>query len=233
VYAYARLFVATVAIAPEWHTWVPMIAAASALVSAGAALVETDLKRIIAYSTVSQIAFIFLGLSVGNAIGVAGGLLYVLMHGIAKGGLFLCAGIVEQNTKQRDITRLGGLFATMPVTAIAFLLCAFSVMGVPPLGGFFSKYMVIWGAFRGGEGWVAAAFLVGAVLTIVYLFRVFTMVFLGQPAAGLAGANIREGSPPMVWSVAALAVLAVLSGVAIQLPAEFVQSTVQQLGVAP
>ena len=81
-----------------------MIAAASALVSAGAALIETDLKRIIAYSTVSQIAFIFLGLASGTEIGVAGALLYILMHGLAKGGLFLCAGIVEQNTHTKDIT---------------------------------------------------------------------------------------------------------------------------------
>jgi NADH:ubiquinone oxidoreductase subunit 5 (subunit L)/multisubunit Na+/H+ antiporter MnhA subunit len=227
------VYVATVAVAPEWHTWVPMVAAASALVSAGAALIETDLKRIIAYSTVSQIAFIFLGLSVGNAIGVAGGLLYILMHGIAKGGLFLCAGIVEQNARQRDITRLGGLFGVMPVTAIAFLLCAFSVMGVPPFGGFFSKYMVLSGAFLSGQNWIALTFLAGAVLTIVYLFRVFTMVFLGEPGPALAGGNVKEGSPGMVWSVATLAVLSVISGILIQFPADFVYAAVQQMGVAP
>ena len=95
------------------------------LLSAGAALIDTDLKRIIAFSTISQIAFIFLGLSVGSEIGIAGGLLYILMHGMAKGGLFLCAGIVEQNTHTKDIRKLGGLIQTMPLTAIAFLLCCF------------------------------------------------------------------------------------------------------------
>ena len=94
--------------------------------------------------TVSQIGFIFLGLASGNADRAsAGGLLYILMHGLAKGGLFLCAGIVEQNTHTKDITKMGGLIKTMPVTAVSFLLCAFSVMGIPPFGGFFSKYMVI------------------------------------------------------------------------------------------
>ena len=107
-------------------------------------MIDTDLKRIIAYSTVSQIAFIFLGLASGTQIGIAGGLLYILMHGIAKGGLFLCAGIVEQNTHTKDITQMGGLARTMPITAVSFLFCSFSVMGIPPFGGFFSKYMVMW-----------------------------------------------------------------------------------------
>jgi NADH:ubiquinone oxidoreductase subunit 5 (subunit L)/multisubunit Na+/H+ antiporter MnhA subunit len=230
VYVYARLFLATFPVAEIWHTIVPAVAGASALVSAGAALIETDLKRIIAYSTVSQIGFIFLGLSIGNGIGIAGGLLYILMHGIAKGGLFLCAGIVEQNAKSKDITKLGGLITVMPITAVSFILCAFSVMGIPPFGGFFSKYMVIAGAIASGQMAIAFTFLAGAVMTIVYLFRVFTMVFLGEPSASPAQ-NIREGSPVMVLSVSILAVLSVASGIFFQLPADFVRSVVEMMGV--
>jgi NADH:ubiquinone oxidoreductase subunit 5 (subunit L)/multisubunit Na+/H+ antiporter MnhA subunit len=125
VYVFARLFIATFTPSEIWHVIIPAIAAASALIAAGAALVETDLKRIIAYSTVSQIGFIFLGFAVNNTVGIAGAMLFILMHGLAKGGLFLCAGIVEQNTKTKDITRMGGLVATMPVTALSFLVCAF------------------------------------------------------------------------------------------------------------
>ena len=110
VYVFARLFIVNIPYSAFGHTLVLVLAAASALVSAGAALIETDLKRIIAYSTVSQIAFIFLGLASGTAIGITGALLYILMHGLAKGGLFLCAGIVEQKTHTKDITHLGGLW---------------------------------------------------------------------------------------------------------------------------
>ncbi len=149
VYVFARLFIATFTVDDSWHTIVPVVAGASALVSAAAAMVDTDLKRIIAYSTVSQIGFIFLGLSIGNEIGITGGLLYIMMHGLAKGGLFLCAGIVEQNTHTKDITKLGGLIKTMPITAIAFLFCSFSVMGIPPFGGFFSKFMVMTSTITG------------------------------------------------------------------------------------
>lgn len=225
VYVYARLFVSTFTIDPAWETAIPLIAGVSALVSGGAALIETDMKRIIAYSTVSQLGFIFLGLSIGNDIGLAGGLLYILMHSIAKGGLFLCAGVVEQKLHVKDITRLGGLIRTMPVTAISFLLCAFSVMGIPPFGGFFSKYMVIAGAIESGNYLITATFILGAFLTMIYLFRLFAMVFLGEAKT----TPVAEGAPVMVGSVAFLAVLSVAGGFFISYPSVFVQSAVHQI----
>jgi NADH:ubiquinone oxidoreductase subunit 5 (subunit L)/multisubunit Na+/H+ antiporter MnhA subunit len=225
VYVFARLFIVTFTFAEFWHTAIMVLAAASALVSAGAALIDTDLKRIIAYSTVSQIAFIFLGFACGSEIGVAGALLYILMHGLAKGGLFLCAGIVEQKTNTKDIMQMGGLIRTMPVTAISFLFCALSVMGVPPFGGFFSKYMVISGAIQGGHIWLSLTFVFGGILTILYLFRVFNQVFLGRPTL-LA---VKEGSPVMVGSVALLAGLSLVSGLVISPSAQFAFMAVQQM----
>ena len=225
VYVFARLFIATFKFAPMWNTVIPVIAGASALIAAGAALVETDMKRIIAYSTVSQIGFIFLGFAIGTEVGIAGALLYILMHGLAKGGLFLCAGIVEQNAKTKDITRMGGLFNTMPVTAVSFLACAFSVMGIPPFGGFFSKYLVFSGTVNSGKIAITVTFLVGAVLTIMYLFRIFNMIFLGEPN----GKSTKEGSKVMVISVAMLAILSLVCGICIKYPAEFAQAAVKQM----
>ena len=225
VYVYARLFVASFSISEFWHTAVPILAAVSAIVSAGAAFVETDLKRLIAYSTISQIGFIFFGLAIGNEMAIAGGLLYILMHGLAKAGLFLCAGIIEQNTKTKDITKLGGLMTTMPITAISFLFCAFSVMGIPPFGGFFSKYMVFAGAIGSGQIWIALVFLVGAFMTILYLFRVFNLVFLGEPK----GSKAKEGSFSMVASVALLAFLSFLGGIFINYPSGLAQSAVFEM----
>jgi proton-translocating NADH-quinone oxidoreductase chain N len=225
VYVFARLFIATFTFSQIWHVIIPWIAATSAIVSAGAALVDTDLKRIIAYSTVSQIAFIFLGLAIGGPIGVAGAMLYILMHGIAKGGLFLCAGIVEQNTHNKDITKMGGLAVTMPITAISFLFCAFSVMGIPPFGGFFSKFMVMQSVFTSGQMALAMTFLIGAILTILYLFRVFNMVFMGESKTAPA----KEGSQVMVVSVAILAALSLLAGLYIMLPSNYVQVAVKQM----
>ncbi|MDR2956641.1 MAG: NADH-quinone oxidoreductase subunit L [Coriobacteriales bacterium] len=228
IYAFARLFLFTFPLGDIWHIIVPAIAAASALVSAGAALLENDLKRIIAYSTVSQIGFIFLGLASDSKLGVAGGLLYILMHSLAKGGLFLCAGIIEHNAKTKDVRKLGGLIRTMPITAICFLVCSFSVMGLPPFGGFFSKFMVISGSINAGSPWISAVFVVGTLMTILYLMRAFYLVFLGQPKS-----DAREGSRSMVASVVGLAVLSLLGGLLIFYPSFFVQSIVAQIGWIP
>lgn len=219
VYVFARLFIVTFSAGPEWQTAVLILAALSAIVAAGAALVETDLKRLIAYSTISQIGFILFGLAIGNNIAITGALLYILMHGLAKGGLFLCAGIVEQNAKVKDITKLGGLITSMPFTAIAFLLCAFSIMGVPPLGGFFSKYLVFAGSIQSGRLWITLLFLACAFMTILYLFRVFNLVFLGEPHIK----GIKEGSRGMVASVVLLATLSLLCGLFIGIPSRFAQ----------
>lgn len=230
VYVFARLFVATIPLVQLesfWGVVVPVIAGASALISAGAALVDTDLKRIIAYSTISQIGFIFLGLSTGTEIGVAGGLLYIMMHGLSKAGLFLCAGIIEQNTHNKDITKMGGLIRSMPITAFAFLFCSFSVMGIPPFGGFFAKYMVMAGTLQSGHIYIAATFLIGAFMTILYLFRAFNMIFLGEPKGEL----IREGSFSMVSTVAFLGVLSFFGGILIRYPNELVTTVVKQIMV--
>jgi len=227
VYVYARLFIVNFTIGGFWHTAIPVVAAVSALLTAGAAIVEMDIKRIIAYSTVSQIGFIILGLSVGGELAVAGGILYILFHAISKAGLFLCAGIVEHNCETKDLRKLGGLAKTMPVTAVCFFLCAFSVMGIPPFGGFFCKYMVVNGAVEAGHPWIALVFLAGAVMTVIYLLRAFTKVFLGKQKME----NVREGSKSMVLSVGFLAALSVASGIFIRYPAYLAELIVRQIGV--
>lgn len=217
VYVYARLFIVNFEISAAFTVAVPVIAAVSALISAGAAMAANDMKRIIAYSTISQLAFILLGLSCGNEVGAVGGMLYILMHSVAKGGLFLCAGIVEHNVHTKDITKMGGLYKTMPRTAIAFLFCAFSVMGIPPFGGFFAKYLVIDGIVSSGNIALAIVFIIGAVMTVMYLTRLFVKVFLGPTSFP----NAKEGSPTMVFSVLILAALSLGLGILIGMPSGF------------
>lgn len=217
VYVYARLFILNFRIADVFTVAVPVIAAVSALVTAGAAMHENDIKRVLAYSTISQLAFILLGLSCGNETGVVGGLLYILMHSTAKGGLFLCAGVVEHNLHTKDLSKMGGLYKNMPLTAVSFLLCAFSIMGIPPFGGFFSKYLVIDGIISAGHPAIGAVFILGAVMTVMYLTRLFVKVFLGEPASN-GVSDVREGTPLMVVSVVFLAVLSLALGIFISLP---------------
>jgi proton-translocating NADH-quinone oxidoreductase chain M len=224
VYAYARLFLYTFKLPGDWPTAIPILAVVSSLVAAAAATVETDFKRILAYSTVSQIGYIFLGFSVANMSGVSGSLLFILMHGLSKAGLFLCAGIVIHATHKRDIREMGGLIKTMPITAVAFLLSAFSVIGIPPFGGFFSKFLVIMGTVKAGMVWVAAVALFTAVLTMFYLLKVFSQVFLGEPKA-LAPEKTRS----MVFVVALLAVLSLVAGIFVSYPAKLAEIATSQI----
>jgi len=214
VYAYVRLFVVTFEIDEAFTTAVPVIAAVSALISAGVAMRENNIKRVIAYSTISQLAFILAGLSCGNKTGVVGGMLYILAHSAAKAGLFLCAGIVEHNVHTKDMTKMGGLCKNMPVTAAAFMLCAFSVMGIPPFGGFFAKYLVIDGIISSGNIALGIVFILGAVMTVLYLTRLFVKVFLGPQTFP----DVKEGTPSMVVSAMVLAVLTLALGVFISVP---------------
>ncbi len=213
VYAYARIFLYTFDIPSGWKEAIPWLAVASSLIAAGAATVENDFKRILAYSTVSQIGYIFLGFSVANSDGISGSLLFILMHGLAKAGLFLCAGIVIHATHNRDVRQMGGLIKTMPLTAVAFLVCTFSVIGIPPFGGFFSKFLVIVGTVKAGAIWPAAVALFTAVLTMFYLLKVFSQVFLGE-----AKDSAREGTPSMVFVVVLLAALSLLAGIFVAYP---------------
>ena len=224
VYAFARLFIYTFRLPEGWQQAIPILVVFSSLVAAAAAAVETDLKRILAYSTVSQIGYIFLGFSMMNAAGVSGSLLFILMHGLAKAGLFLCAGIVIHAVHTKDIREMGGLIKTMPVTALAFLACAFSVIGIPPFGGFFSKFLVILGTVQAGQVWLAAAALFTAVLTMYYLFKVFSMVFLGE-----AKHPAPEKTKSMVFVVAALAVLSLAAGLLVSWPMKLTNIATTQM----
>jgi proton-translocating NADH-quinone oxidoreductase chain N len=220
VYAYARLFVYGFRLPGSWPDALPWIAVISSLIAAAAATVETDFKRILAYSTVSQIGYIFLGFMVMTEAGVTGSVLFILMHGLAKAGLFLCAGIVIHGTHKRDIREMGGLIKTMPLTALAFLFCAFSVIGIPPFGGFFSKFLVIMGTVKAGLVAAAAVAMFTAILTMFYLLRTFSQVFLGEVKT-----PGHEETRSMVAVVAILAVLSLAAGLLITYPATLAEVT--------
>jgi len=222
-FAYAKIFGTTFITPVEFNYTVLIITGITALVSGGAALIENDIKRIIAYSTISQLSFIFLGLASGTKMAFAGGLLYILMHSIAKASLFLCAGIIEQKTHTKDITKMGGLIKTMPLTALAFALSSFSVMGLPPFGGFFAKFIVFKGAIETNDILIITMFFIGSILTILYLSRLFYKVFLGNEKLDTP----TEGSTTMVVSVLFLGLLGLFLGILVNYPLGFTEMVSQ------
>jgi formate hydrogenlyase subunit 3/multisubunit Na+/H+ antiporter MnhD subunit len=208
ILVFIRIFIWT--FHTEWD-WILILAVISSIVAASGALLERDMKKIIAYSTVSQMGFLLLGFAVLNEIGFTAGLLYFIVHAIAKAGLFLGAGIVEQKCGERDITKLGGLIKSMPLTAIGFALCALSIIGMPPFGGFFGKIMVISAVVREGHIWISFLVILAAFLTMLYLLRLFASVFLGD----LKLSMVNEASKPMVGSALFLGILSLGMGLCI------------------
>ncbi len=156
---------------------VTLIGAFTAIGAAAIALVVTDIKRILAYSTLTDLGFMMFALGAGS---VTAGMFHLLVHGFSKAILFLAAGSISHGSGQTDIRQMGGLRRKMPITAVIFGIGALSLGGIPPFGGFFSKDEVITAVFDGrGLFFMSIALLIG-FMKALYMGRVFFAVFLGK-----------------------------------------------------
>ncbi|MFZ8857089.1 MAG: NADH-quinone oxidoreductase subunit L [Candidatus Caldarchaeales archaeon] len=178
VYAFARIVIEF--LGPHFKPFAGAIALLSVItmVWGGAmALVQTDIKRVLAYSSVSQIGYISFGLSLLAPVGVMGGLLQVFTHGLAKSLLFMTAGVIIHSVGERDIRKLGGLMSVMPFTAVAFLAGGLSIAGTPPLAGFFSELVIFLGGFQAGLWLLTFVAILATAITLGYYTRTFMYVF--------------------------------------------------------
>ena len=194
VFAFARILIGAIGLPPAWQLTTAIVAVVTILITGGAAIVENDAKRILAYSTIAQLAYILLGFAGLTTMSIAGGLVFLLAHSLAKAGLFLCVGIIEHKTHTKDIRKLSGLIRRMPLTAVAFILCALTIVGFPPTAGFIGKLMIIMGVLESGNIACATLAVLGALITLLYMVRMFTAVFMGEDT----WPQIREGAPIML-----------------------------------
>jgi multicomponent Na+:H+ antiporter subunit A len=179
------------------------------------AMVQNDLKRMLAFSTVSQIGYMMVGIGIGSPLAIAAGLLHCLTHGFFKGGLFLGAGSVQHASGTRDMNQLGGLAQRMPHTTLSWLINIGSMMGVPLMSGFASKWMLYTAALQ--AGWTVPAMVAWAAsLGTVFLGAKSTSaVFLGPLTDATQDAH--ESPPTMLWGMGLLASGSVILGIAPQL----------------
>ncbi len=145
------------------------------------ALVQKDLKRLIAYSSVAHLGFVVLGTFVGTLQGMSGGILQMVNHGLSTGALFMLVGALYDRRHTRLIADYGGLARSVPIMAGVFLLVALSSLGLPALNGFVGEFLVLLGTFFGYRWWVIPAAF-GIVLAAVYLLWAYQRVFHGEPA---------------------------------------------------
>lgn len=220
VYAFWRFFNASMVLEPAVAVFVSNASVATALVAAAAASKENDIKRILAYSTISQLAYIMFAFSLNTVTAVAAGFTYIMAHSFAKAGLFLSAGVIEHTLGVKDLRLLGGLKKTMPFTDAAFIMCALSLVGIPPTVGFFAKYAVISAALDSHRFYSAFLLLVAAVMTMYYIFRFYKKAFTQD--AGEAVTSRREGPVSMVFAVVAFGVISIALGILIKFPTELI-----------
>lgn len=174
----------------SWATLILMIIGSITIIAAVMmALVQHNYKKLLGYHAVSQVGYMVTGLALGTPLGIAAGLFHMVNHAMYKGGLFLTAGSVEKQTGKDELEDLGGLSKLMPITFICALIFAFSISGIPPFNGFYSKWMIYRGIIDFGSGtgianklwmvWLMLA-IVGSALTLASFVKLIAGTYLGR-----------------------------------------------------
>ncbi|MBW2307473.1 MAG: monovalent cation/H+ antiporter subunit D family protein [Deltaproteobacteria bacterium] len=196
-----------------------VMAAVAIIVGSVLAIAQSDLKRMLAYSSVSQIGYIVLGVALGNRPAIIGAYLHILNHALMKGCLFMVAGSLMLRVGMRDIFRLQGVHRTMPWTMGAFVIAALSMIGIPPTAGFFSKWYLILGTIQERQWVMTAVILVSSLLNAVYFFRVIENAYFEPRYAHDGGdpqADVNNGEAPagMLLPTLIMAAAIILVGLA-------------------
>ncbi len=197
--------------APTAGAVVAWVGIFTALLAATIALVNTDIKRVLAYSTVSQLGYMFVGVGVGA---YTAGIFHLFTHAFFKGLMFLAAGsVMHAMAGELDVRKMGGLLSKMKVTSVTFWIGALAIAGIPPLSGFWSKDEILVGAYRSGNVAIWVLGVIGAAMTAFYVFRLIFLTFHGRPRDESLHAHAHESPRSMTIPLGALALGSVLAGI--------------------
>lgn len=183
--------------ANEWLIWV---AAASLLAGSLVAMTKDNLKARLAYSTVSQLAYVVLGASLATGWGVIGGSMHIAMHAVGKITLFFCAGAIYTAARKTEVSELTGLGRAMPFTFTAFLIGSLSIIGLPPFGGLWGKWYIALGALEAGQLLIVAILMISSLLNIAYLLPIPFKAFFGE-SQGRKSDGIKEAPLPCLIAI--------------------------------
>jgi len=216
IYALSRIFFNIFGMTPQVSTILIGLAVISMILAGILAFGQYDMKRLLAYSSISQIGYIALGLGVGTPLAIMGALFHLFNHSIAKSLLFLNAGAIERSTGTRDLRQMPGILARSPVIGYTNLIGTISICGIPPLGGFWSKIIIIFACIQADRPILAFIAIAVSILTLGYYFKAVTPILFGSKA--LHSCNM--GKKITVTMAIPMVVLAILSiiGVLLLLP---------------
>ena len=210
IYAICRVFFTILGITPQISTILLVLGAVSMGLGVIMALGQWDLKRLLAYSSISQIGYILMGIGIGTPLGILAALFHLFNHSVFKSLLFLGSGAIEYSTGTRDLKKMGGLGGKLPFTGASFLAGSMSIAGIPPFAGFWSKLLIIAAAIQAGLYGYAVWAILASILTLAYMMKAMKYAFLGNLRESLKG--IREVPFLMKLSMGLLAVLCIAGG---------------------
>ena len=218
VYVLMRLVISVFGLMPDLQNLLMFVGALSIVVGALAALTQSNFKRMLAYSSISQVGYIILALGCQTPLALFGAAFHIFNHATFKSLLFVNAAAVEKQTGTLDIDKMGGLSSKMPVTGASSVIAVLSTAGIPPLSGFWSKLIIILALWNSGKFAYATIALLASILTLAYFLTLQRKVFFGKIAHGLE--NIKEVELGLVIPQVILAVLII--GVGLIFPLVFV-----------
>ncbi|MBL7084640.1 MAG: monovalent cation/H+ antiporter subunit D family protein [Candidatus Omnitrophica bacterium] len=211
IYTLCRIFYNVIGMSLQLSSILMFLGVLSMVVGGLLALGQWDFKRLLAYSSISQVGYIILGIGLGTPLGILGGLFHLFNHSIFKSLLFLNSGAVEYATGTRDLQKMGGLVKKMPVTGTTALLGSMSIAGIPPFNGFWSKLLIIIAAVEAGRfGYAFWAVLI-SILTLAMYMKVMKYAFFGNLKDNLN--KIQEVPVFMKLSMGTLAFICLVGGV--------------------
>ncbi|MBK7889664.1 MAG: NADH-quinone oxidoreductase subunit M [Bdellovibrionales bacterium] len=191
-YGFLRFVIPLFPEAAEHYAWVFLFLGAVGIVyGALVAMVQPDMKKLVAYSSVSHMGYVVLGLFAMNSYGVTGAIYQMLNHGVSTGALFLLVGMIYERTHSREIERYGGLAKVMPIYTILFFIVTLSSIAVPMTNGFVGEFLILLGGFQANKAFGSLA-VVGVVLGAVYMLWMFKRVFFGE-----AGPLVKDEHHPL------------------------------------
>lgn len=211
VYTIMRVILAVFGFSNSFSDLIMILGALSMTLAAFMALGQKDFKRMLAFSSISQIGYILMSFATGTTIGLIGAVFHFINHAVFKSLLFLNSGAVETATGTRKLDELGGLAAKMRITGITSVIGLLSAAGIPPLAGFWSKILIIIALWSAGYKFYAMLAIFTSVVTLAYLLYLQRQVFFGKVREGLEG--IKEVSPLLYGPGVLMAILAVIGGI--------------------
>jgi multicomponent Na+:H+ antiporter subunit D len=206
-------------------TW---LGAASIITGALFAIVQDDLKLILAYSTISNIGYIFMGLGLASQLSIIGATVHIFNHALIKATLFLGAGAIIHQTGHRRLRDLQGVGKAMPITSAAIAIGAVSIVGIPPTAGFLCKWYITLGAIEAGKPLFAFVLVFGALLIFVYYIRIVNAFYFKEPVTSEM-ATVREAPGSMLAPILVLAALCLVMGLFGRIPLSFIEPAVNAL----